>query len=130
MSTTGSKGWKETLQQQQTELQRLEALDANLNAANNDIDNALRRPRSASKLPARQRLLESNTRRLSAGDVDVGKLDLKDLDIGTSNERPRAAFSSVDDDALFADVALPGGNEGGGTPKAPETTIRLVVAEM
>ena len=128
-----NKGWKETLEQQQNELERLEALDAGLTDATLAIDKALRRPKSASKLPARQRLLESNRRRHSSVEtathrlaegsadpddqLDTNKIEFGPLDHHQSKEQPQpeAAFDT------YSDIPL---DIGDGTPKAPETTIR------
>ena len=131
-----SKSWKETLEQQQNELERLEALDAGLTDATLAIDKALRRPKSASKLlPARQRLLESNRRRHSSVETathrlaegsadpddqfDTDKIELDPLNQHQSKGQPQpeVAFDT------YSDIPLDNGI-GDGTPKAPETTIR------
>ena len=129
-----SRGWRETLQHQQSELQRLEAIDAGLNDAAQDIDSALRKPKSASRLPARQRLQEANQRRHSSVDVDLTRLEGE----GGSSEPVQRTFLNEDDPLenlesqssahdLYSDIPISvenGLGDGAGTPKAPETTIR------
>ena len=133
-----SKGWKETLEQQQSELERLEAFDAGLSDATLAIDKALRRPKSASKLPARQRLLESNQRRHSSvgtaathrvqrspdpnNHVEDDMIDPVDYLPSKGHAQTADAFD------IYSDVPLDSGARES-IPKAPETTIRFVAAE-
>ena len=132
-----SKGWKETLEQQQSELERLEALDAGLSDATLAIDKALRRPKSASKLPARQRLLESNRRRNSSVDTATirraegssakDRFEGDELDsIDPSQSKGQSQIADAHD--LYSDIPLDNGT-GENTPKAPETTIRFIATE-
>ena len=133
------KGWRETLQDQQSELQRLEALDADLNLASTDIEKFLKRPKaslqSGSQLPARRKVLAAATdRRKSTGSTLQSQLQSESTYSDAEMEEVNTK--------LMVDVNLNGGSENDvdneeeaylkdtGAAKAPESTIRYQKARI
>lgn len=123
-----SGGWKEVLQQQQNELERLEALDSELNTQNTDIDKFLKRPKSASKLPARQKLAESNSRRMSESELKTIMITALDVD-PPDNELQTNSMSELEAHLDFKSIA-PTEDDATRAAKAPETTIRYQKARI
>lgn len=132
-----SRGWKDTILQQQSELQKLEAMDADMNDANADIEKFLKRPKPSSvagvqKLPARQRL-EASNRRKSEADAHLSSVppplqvqsEFNDESQGSIAYEAMEPYLSTHDGGSSP---RPSSSGNAGTPKAPETTIRYVSA--